>query len=310
MKIAVIGTGYWGKNHVRDYCGMGNEVVACDLKQENLLYCQQNFPIVHATASIDEVLADRSIKAVSVCLPNQLHFDVAKKCLLASKHVLLEKPMCLSSRECMKLVKIAKKKNLVLNIGHVFRFNNAIIKLKEMVEKKELGRIFLCKLVWTNLEQIFPDRDILFDLAPHPFDIVNFVFSKNPQQVSAIGKEFRKKDGEEAAFVNALLDGILVNLEISWITPEKKRTITVVGEKKSVFVDALSQKIEVFENETKQRTELSFVPSNSLTEELRHFIDCIENGNAPTADGMVGYHIIYAIEKALESLRKGKVLKA
>ncbi len=309
MKIAVIGTGYWGKNHVREYCQQGHEIIACDLKHENLEFCRQNFPIKYATTSLDEILSDKSIQSASICVPNQFHFEIAKKCLSAGKHVLLEKPMCLSSEDCKKLVVLARKKKLVLNIGHVFRFNNAVKKLREMVKQNELGKVYLAKLVWTNIEPIFPDRDILFDLAPHPFDIVNFVFEKNPEQVSAIGKEFRKHKGEEAAFVNAMLDGILVNLEISWVTPEKKRTITVVGSRKSVFVDALSQKMEAYDVETKQRAEIPIAPSNSLGDELRHFTECVEKNIDSTADGKVGYEIIYIIERALESLRKKKVLK-
>ncbi len=309
MKVAVIGTGFWGKNHVREYCNMGHDVVACDLNKESLEEIKKAFPVKHATTSIEEVLKDREIRAVSICVPNQFHFETAKKAIAAGKNVLLEKPMTLDSKQCKKLIELARKKNVVLTVGHIFRFNNAVKKLKEMVQKGDFGKIYTCKLVWTNLERIFPDRDILFDLAPHPFDIVNFVLGKNPQEVYAIGKDFRREGGEEAAFVNAILDGILVNLEISWITPEKRRTITLVGEKKTAFVDALTQKFEVFDIQTQERKELPVTASNALVEELKTFINCIESGAESSASGRAGYEVVFIIEKTLQSLHKKKIVK-
>lgn len=308
MKVAVIGTGFWGRNHVREYCAIGHEVIACDLNNENLSAVKKEFPIKKTVSSAGGVLADKETEAVSICVPNQLHYTLAKQALESGKHVLLEKPMTLSHKQAVELVRLAENKKLVLNVGHIFRFNNAVKKLKEMVQKKELGKVFLCKLSWTNLEKIFPDRDILFDLAPHPFDIVNFVFEKNPQEVYAIGKDFRREGGEEAAFVNAVLDGILVNLEISWVTPRKTRTITVVGSKKTAFLDAITQNLEVFNIATGKQEKIKLHPSNPLREEIVQFIDCIENSSTSPASGKAGAEVIHIIEKTLESLKQKRII--
>lgn len=308
MKVAVIGAGYWGKNHVREYCNLGQEVVVCDIDPEKLGQIKKDFKVGNATTKLSDIISDKKTIAASVCVPNQFHFETAKTLLEHGKHILLEKPMTLSYSSSLELVKLAKKKNLVLNCGHIFRFNNAVKKLREMVQAKEFGRIYLCKLAWTNMENIFPDRDILFDLAPHPFDIVNFVFEKNPQQVYAIGKDFRREGGEEAAFVNAVLDGILVNLEISWITPKKSRTITLVGEKKTAFVDALQQTMDVFDIATNKIESIPLQPSNPLAAELKQFIDCIEKKSVSPASGEAGAEVIHIIEKTVESMRSKKIV--
>jgi len=308
MKLAVIGTGFWGKNHVREYLALGHEVTACDLAQESVQKMKDDFNVHHTSTNLDAVFADPDIKGVSICVPNQFHFSIAKKALEAGKHVLLEKPMTLKTVDCEILNALAEEKGLVLNVGHIFRFNNAVKKIKEMVENNEFGKVYTCKLVWTNLEQLFPDRDILFDLAPHAFDILNYIFGKNPDEVYAIGKDFRREGGEEAAFINAILDGMLINLEMSWITPKKVRTVTIVGEKKTAFVELLSQEIDLYEIETGETKSIPIEQTNPLVEELKQFVDSVETGSKSPASGKAGRDVVHIIEKSLESLREKKII--
>jgi predicted dehydrogenase len=238
-----------------------------------------------------------------------MHFKVCKEALEAGKHVLLEKPLTLKYSEAVELVKLAKSKKLILAVGHIFRFNNAIRKAKEMVDSGEFGRIYLLKLTWTNLEPIWNNRDILFDLGAHPFDIVNFLFGKNPEEISCIGEVFRKPFGEEAAFVNGKIGHILINLEMSWVTPEKTRRLVIVGEKKTVFIDCLSQETKVFDLAAKTLTDAGVIPSNTIRLELEHFLQCIEKKEINFADGAIGAEMIRIIEIAKKSLDEKKVLK-
>jgi predicted dehydrogenase len=307
-KIAVIGAGYWGKKHVHDYIELGVKPVVCDLNVENLKFCRDKFR-VETVEDYREILSNKEIAGASICTPNETHYRICREFLDAGKNVLLEKPMTLNSREAEELVKIAKEKHLVLVVGHIFRFNNALRRIRDMLKKKELGDIFIVKLTWTNLEPIFENRDVLFDLAPHPFDIVHFIFEKCPTEISCIGGAYRKERDEEAAFVNFKIDNIIINLEISWLTPQKNRTLTIVGSKKTAFVDCLAQTIKIFDNSKNTLETLPIVSSNALKEELENFLRCIENEKL-TSDvgGEIGVKIIKMIETAKRSLDEKKTI--
>ncbi|MDI6655382.1 MAG: Gfo/Idh/MocA family oxidoreductase [Candidatus Hydrothermarchaeota archaeon] len=308
-KIAVIGAGYWGKKHVHDYIELGVKPIVCDLNEESLKFYRDNFG-VETTTDYRKILSNREVVGASICTPNETHYKICKEFLETGKNVLLEKPMTLNSKEAEELVKIAREKHLVLAVGHVFRFNNALRKIKEMLEKKELGDVFIVKLAWTNLEPIFEERDVLFDLAPHPFDIVHFLFEKYPTEISCIGGAYRRNGGEEAAFVNCKIDSSIINLEISWLTPQKNRTLTIVGSKKTAFADCLAQTVKIFDNSKNTLETLPIIPSNSLREELKNFLERIKNRKLSSiADGEVGVKIIKMIETARRSLDEKKTIK-
>ncbi len=308
MRLAVIGAGYWGKNHIRDYLSLGHEVTVCDLNREQLGLRKKEFPGIKTMAKLEDILNDKGIRGASVCVPNELHFPVAEKLLNAGKNVLVEKPMALSSEECRKLIELAKEKNLLLAVGHIFRFNSALRKLKEMIDANEFGKIYLIKLTWANLEPIFFGREVLFDLAPHAFDMVNFLTDKNFDEISCIGEGFRR-NVTEAAFINAKIGKILVNLEISWVTPKKTRTLALVGERKSAFIDCLTQEFELFDAEKKETIKLDVAPSNSLREELVDFTESIEKDSRPFTDGETGFGVVKAIEYAVKSMNERRTLR-
>ncbi len=299
-KVAVIGVGYWGRKHVDEYTRLGCEVYGVDLNATAVKECMDKFGM--KTASLDEVLADQSIKFASVCVPNHYHFEIARKCLLAGKNVLVGKPPVLKSSEGEELKKIALERGLRLNVGHIFRFNNAIEKIRQMHSNGEFGSVYIAKLVWNNLEPIKPDRDIVFDLAPHPFDILNYVFGKNPDTISCFGRAFRTKDKEEAALITGRLDGTLVSIEMSWITPKKERSVTIVGSAKSAFVDALSQKITVFDNSKNASEELPNVQNNTLGDEISFFLENKDEKNKAGVD--TGISIVRMLEESVASMKE------
>ena len=303
MKIAVIGAGYWGKNHVRDLTDLGHDVVVCDLDKKNLENCEKNYKVKKSTILLEDVLLDSSISAATICVPNHLHFLIAKKFLESGKHVFVEKPMALKSSDCKTLIDVAKKQGVVLNVGHIFRFNNSVIKLRELVLNDYLGKIFIANFYWANLDKIYEDRDIVFDVGVHIFDIVNFLFGSNPNLVFSVGNTFRKESGEDAAFLVAKLEAILVSVELSWVSPPKKRAIKVVGSKKTALVDTLSQSIEVIDNSTLLSENIAVEALNPLKVELNHFVECIEKGVKSKASGEIGLEIVSFLEKAKKSMK-------
>lgn len=307
-KVAVIGVGYWGRKHVEEYKALGADVTAVDLSDENLKFCAKSYGVKTAK-DYRSVLSDPDITAVSICTPNALHYRLAKECLDAGKNVLVEKPLAMAVDEGRELIDISKDKGLVLAVGHIFRFNNAIRKVKEMIEKYELGEIRAVQLKWTNMEPLFNDRDVIFDLAPHPFDIINFLFKKNPNNISCIGNAYRrsKSKGVELAFINCMLGEIVISIELSWLTPPKTRSLVVVGSSKSAIVNCTAQAVTVVEGAKSYNLEI--VPNNTISTELETFLGCAGNQNKQNiSDGAVGLDIVKMIEICQKSLKEGRVL--
>lgn len=307
--IGVIGVGYWGKKHVEELLNIGVRVTVSDLNQSNLKICKDKFGC-EGTTNYLNILKNPDIQAVVISTPNDTHYPICKDALQHGKHVLLEKPMTTIHRHAIELVDLAKKQNLILGVGHIFRFNNAINKMKVFLNQNYFGDVYIVKLTWTNHEPVW-NRDIIFDLAPHPFDIIHFLFGKNPNEISCIGEAYRKESGEEAAFVNAKIDKILINLEMSWLTPEKVRRLVLVGSEKAAFVDCLSQQIKVHDFKTKEETTINQIqPNNTIQDELRHFINRIQNNEMVSfADGFVGSEIVKVLEITKKSLTEKKTLQ-
>ncbi len=307
MKVAVIGAGFWGKKHVSEYKKLGAEVIVCDPRSECGEFCRQES--LNLVSDYKQLLKDDSVKAASICTPNDTHVKIASDFLNAGKSVLLEKPMALDSKGAKKLVSLAKKKKAVFTVGHIFRYNNALEKARQLIESGELGELYYIKLNWLNLDQVYEDRDIFFDLALHPIDVINLLLGNNPEEVFAIAELYRKKKGEEICFVSGRRGKTLFSLDVSWLTPEKTRTVSIICSKKSLFIDCLSQKIRVVENSTMQGSEIPVAANNPLSDELKGFLESAENHSLPKVSAEKGLEIIRVIEAIRESMKKRKPVK-
>jgi len=307
--VGVIGAGYWGRKHVEEYTAIGAKVTVADVSEETLEYCEKNYG-ANITKNYRDLLVDKNIVGVNICTPNATHYSIGKEFLEAGKHVLVEKPLSMNAEEARELVDIAKDNNLVLAVGHIFRFNNAINKIKEMIENKELGEIRIVKLKWTNMERLFEDRDVIFDLAPHAFDIINHLLGQDPDEISCVGGAYRRSKDPEAVFINGRANKTIVNIELSWLTPPKTRQVVIVGASKTLVVNATAQVIEVIEPNGKKYT-LETIPNNTIRAELERFI---ENMKTPTriiteAHGEIGLKSIKMIELVLRALEEKTTLR-
>jgi len=294
--FAVIGVGNWGKNHVREYLETCVDLTVCDIVKKKL----EPYHKLDKFLDYKKIVRDENIKGVSICVPNQLHFEMAKDFLKAGKFVLLEKPMCLSSKKARELLEFDTGNKLT--VGHIFRFNNALKKLREMIVSKELGKISVVKLTWTNLTPVYFDRDILTDLALHSFDIVNFLFDKNPVDIRAVGSRFRRVDSDETVVITGKIDSVLVEFFVSWCIPLKKREVIVVGSKKTIVVDALTQTVSVIDMKTGLTEAVSVTPNNPLNEEINAFIKTVIDGNPVGVKPEKGVEIIELIDSIQKEL--------
>jgi predicted dehydrogenase len=309
LKVGVLGVGYWGKKHVEEYLRLGADVVVADPVESSLKACTNKFG-VDGTLDYKKILQDDSVHAVSICTPHRTHYPIAKEALLMRKHVLVEKPMTQTAREGDELIEIAQSKNLSLCVGHIFRFNNAVERARELLSSGILGRIYNINLKWTNFEPIWTDRDIIFDLGDHPLDIVMYLTGKTPTLVFCNGDGFRQRN-EEVAIINYHIGDIFINVELSWIDPTKRREMMIIGSDKSARIDCLDQKVTVIENSTRSETALDIFPNNTLYDELKHFLDVVKDGRvSEKVSGHIGREIIRLLELARYSLLTKKEVRA
>lgn len=325
VSISVIGAGRWGKNHIRVLNELPETdlVKICDLEQKVLDELKRVYK-VETTTDFRDVLYDSSIDAVSICTPLSSHYILAKECLKHGKHVFVEKPMTASSREAKELIYLAEEEQKTLMVGHVFRFDPAIKRLKEELDKGKLGDIRFVYSSRVGLMTPRNDCDVISDFASHDFDIISYLLGKQPQEVTAVADSF-VSNFYDVGFVNLKFGGVLANVIVSWLCPTKVRELWVVGEHGSAKVDSITQKLEIYDKTvvpyadnfgsfkllTKEGDVYSPYIKNEepLKLELEDFISCIKEGKKPVTDGKVGYDVVRVIEAAKESIDKKRVVK-
>jgi len=207
VNMSVIGAGYWGKKVIREIMdvsrttGRVNLCSIVDNSPSMLEQCRKEFGPLDYRLSYQGLLSDSATSAVHICSPNGTHFEVASRFLRSKKHVLVEKPLALRSREADELVRLAETNRKVLAVGHVHRFNNGVKELKRVVDSGLLGDIYYLRLQWTGFLPPQRDRDVITDLGPHPFDICNNILGTWPTKISCRGRGYRGGAGDEVAFI-------------------------------------------------------------------------------------------------------------
>jgi UDP-N-acetylglucosamine 3-dehydrogenase len=317
INLAVIGAGYWGRKVIGEYLALEQKdtdfqlAKVCDLLDDNLIYCKERLNVgkEKLSSQVQEILESPDIDAVHICTPNETHFPLGSQALFLGKNVLLEKPMSLTKQDAWGLCAIAQSKHLTLQVGHIYRFNNALRKMKELINQNYLGDIYYLKMQWTTLMPRQLNRDIIFDLGPHPVDIMNYLLGQWPKRVSCSAKAYREGAIEEVAYLTMEFNpDVLAHVELSWLQPGKVRDLNIVGSNRSATIDCVSQKITVHEdNESNQPIEVSV--NNTIFDETKHFINSIRDENNHKNPGPVGASNIAVLQSLKESKAKGKFIK-
>jgi UDP-N-acetylglucosamine 3-dehydrogenase len=310
--VGVIGVGYWGKKLVDEFTKVeeAHLMGVADIDEKNLQFCAERYGVKNGYTDYRRLLAQKDLHAVSIAVPNSMHYTICKDALEAGKHVLVEKPITLRSSEGGELVALADEKKLTLSVGHIFRFNNALAEVRRMIGKENhFGKLFLMELNWHNLEKAFPDRDVLWDLAPHMFDIQNYLLREWPVEVSCTAAPFRRSEGEETAYViSRFKSGVVSMCNISWLIPKKTRQIFIAGEARSALIDAVAQKVTVYESGYTKDVLIN--PNNTIRDELIHFVQSFSDPQTATRNsGAIGVKTVELIEAAKRSMKEGKVIK-
>jgi predicted dehydrogenase len=326
ISVAVIGYGYWGPNLIRNFLETDGAQMAmcCDLDRERLARAASRNPGIHVTTEYQEVLKNRNIDAVALATPVATHFQLGKAALEAGKHVVIEKPMCLRADHCEELIDLANKKGVVLMVDHVYVYNSAVEKMKEILDSGKLGKLFYVDSVRINLGLFQHDVNVVWDLAPHDLSIVDYLVGKPPKSVAAFGSVHASHGIEDVAYLNLDFgEGLVANFHVNWLSPVKVRHMLIGGSEQSLIYNDLdsSEKVKVYNrgidvvSSTEERRQVLisyrsgdvWSPKLSNEEALYrmtgHFISCIREGKRPRSDGEAGLRVVKTLEAAQRSIK-------
>ena len=326
IRIGVIGYGYWGPNIVRNFHTQdGSEVVmVCDRNPKCADRLRKAFPAVAFSVDENEVLKSRTIDAVAVVTPVWTHYELAKHALENGKHVFVEKPFTCSVAQAEELIELAGRKNLKIMVDHTFLFTGAVKKIKELVDKQELGELYYYDSLRVNLGLFQHDVNVLWDLAPHDLSIMDHVIGEKPEAVVATGEQ-HLNGVEDVAFITVYFPKkIIAHVNVNWLSPVKVRTTLIGGEKKMLVWNDLEadEKIKIYDKGVSMSTNPSnihqllvryrsgdmYSPQVEQVEALRaetaYFLQCIQENKTPFNDGTAGLRVVGILEAADKSLRR------
>ncbi|MCL5291413.1 MAG: Gfo/Idh/MocA family oxidoreductase [Actinobacteria bacterium] len=339
LTLALVGYGYWGPNLLRNFMEFSECRVkyVCDRSPIQLEKAALKYPHLLLTQSFDEVTDDDEVDAVVIATPISTHHALAKKALLRGKHVFVEKPLAADSASAEELVGLAEMQNLILMVGHTFKYNPPVIKIKELIDTGELGDIYYISSSRVNLGLHQPDVSVIWDLAPHDLSMLFYWLNEEPLQVHAFGRGCLRPDKPDVVFINlAFESGAVAELQLSWLSPVKLRRTVIVGSKKMLIYDDTEsvEKVKLFDhgvNLVEQGSfgamadinyfvepssfgefQLSYRCGDIISPHLdnyeplqalaKHLVECILDGRRPKTDGLDGLRVVRALERAESSL--------
>ncbi len=330
INVAIIGVGYWGPNIARNLAAIDRcrLTVICDQDTAQAeAIRQRHAPEARVVSDIADVVGAADVDAVVLSTPILTHFPIGMRVLEAGKHLFVEKPLAASVHDCQVLIEAAARRNLVLMVGHVFEYNEAVRWIKDYIAAGELGRLFYISGQRLNLGRVQKDVDSLWSFAPHDISIVNYWLGTTAESVSATGYSYLTKGVRDVSFLSITYpDDIGVHLHMSWLDPRKVRQITLIGSKTMLVYDDVNVDAKVMiydkgiadlddylstpesfaEFKFRLRTGDVRIPyirfSEPLAVECRHFVDCVISGQRPLTDGHNGLAVVRVLEAAQVSL--------
>lgn len=323
MKVAVVGLGYWGPNLLRNFLAQQDveQLIACDTREDRLKVMKQKFPSVILSNDCEKNLTGNS-DLVVIATPVATHYPIAKKALLNGKHIWVEKPFTANVAEAEELIEIAESKNLNIFVDHTFIYNGAVIKMKELVDKGELGNILYFDSERINLGLFQRDVNVIWDLAPHDLSIMQYILGFKAKAISANGiANFNGK--ENIAHISIYFeDNCFAHFHVNWLSPVKIRRMIVGGSKKMLVYDDMEnfEKIKVYDSGIEIKTTEGihealvqyrigdmFSPKVNQTEALalgaRECLDAIKENRQPLTNGYDGLEIVKLLEASDKSLK-------
>lgn len=329
LRGAVIGLGYWGPNIIRNLLKIDQVEVAfgCDISLSTIRKFNEEFPTIPTTRDVKKILTDPSISFVIIATPLETHFDLARSMLLTNKHVLLEKPMTQTSSQARTLIKLAQKQRKILMVGHTFVYSEAVQRIKKLIRKNSFGALSYYDSTRINLGRIQSNTNVIWDLAPHDFSILDALIPYKPLSIQAMGSSpVFKKHLEHAHIFLTYEHHFTAHIHVSWLSPVKIRTILLGGTGQMIQYNDIepSEKVRIYNKSIsfKPGEVTPFTPAyrsgsviiphlaqkEALLTELEHFVSCIKHNKKPLTSGEEGLKVIQLLEATDRALVSNKVV--
>lgn len=315
-KIAVLGAGNWGKNHVRVFCELlGNEnITVCDPDDSRREAMLAAHPGINTSASP----VYEGVDGVVIATPVVTHYQLAREALLAGRDVLVEKPLTTTPDEAEALVQLAKDEGRILMVDHLLEYHPAVIALRQLVDEEDLGQLLHLTSERLNLGVVRPEENALWSLAPHDISVILYLLGEEPSEVAAHGAAYLQPGIEDLAYVTLRFpSGRIAHVHVSWLDPVKTRRLTVVGDRAmAVFDDLAPEKLRLLEkradkvqgrfqtvDEGERTIELD--PIEPLREVAQAFLASIRTRIPPRSDGKDGLRVVRVLDAAQRSMKQG-----
>ena len=313
MNVGVVGLNYWGPNLVRNFDDLAELTWLCDLDEKQLAQIGSRYPVAKTTTSFDDLLADASLDAVVIATPVPTHYELAKRALEAGKHVFVEKPPAMRAAEMDELVTLAEAQDRVLMPGHLLLYHPGVLKVKELIERGELGDVLCVYGNRVNLGIVRSNENALWSLGVHDLSVILYFLDEDPELATAQGSASIHPGVEDVVFCFLRFpSGKIAHMHLSWLDPHKMRKMTVVGREKMVVFDDMEpeRKVTVYEKRAGSNGELFSgdisIPKIETTEPLRrecqYFLELIEGKHDKAKVARDGARVVRALEMLTTSL--------
>lgn len=320
--IVVVGTGYWGKNLVRNFSKLNSLYSICDLNLE--LAKKMAFEYGTKCQSWKEVLEDTHVDAIVIATPAPSHYNMSIDALKAGKNIFVEKPLALTTKEAIDVMNVANQVNRVVMVGHLMQYHAGFNLLQNLIREGVIGDIHQLHSRRLSLGKIRTEENVLWSFAPHDISMILSLLSQsNPISVNAVGSSLMTPGIEDFVSLNIRFPNeIFSTVTVSWLNPIKEQKFTVVGSKGMIVFDDLQspdKKVSIFRHkyEIKNRTphviknEPEYMPYIMLEEpllnECKHFLDCLNNKHTPKTDAIEAIKVLEVLERAQLSLNNNFV---
>jgi len=323
VRTAVVGLGYWGPNLIRNLNELEEAELRwiCDLDQSRLDTFGRRYPAVSCTRDFADLLADPELEAIAIATPVSTHFPLALAALEAGKHVFIEKPLASSVAQAEDLAAVAADRGLTLMPGHTFLYSPPVNMIRDLIAGGELGEIYFISMSRVNLGLHQSDVSVAWDLGPHDFSILRYWLEETPSHLSAMSRSCIVPTIPDIAFINLEYgQGAIAHVELSWLAPSKLRRTTVVGSRKMVVYDDVSNEpVRVFDSGVMLDDPQSFgefqlsyrtgeiisppiSPAEPLQLEMADFCASVRTGRMPRSSASLGIEVVRMIEAVDTSL--------
>ena len=320
--VAVVGMGYWGKNLVRNFHELGVLSAVCDSNRAVEAICKQEYDGVKFYGELSSILADSDIRAVALATPAVTHYDMAKAALKAGKDVFVEKPLAVEVEQGKELVALAETTHRILMVGHILRYHPAVVKLQDIIQSGELGRIQYLYSNRLNIGKIRTEENILWSFAPHDISVILSLLNEAPNSVSCQGGAYLNHHIFDVTMSHFdFPSGVQAHIFVSWLHPFKEQRLVVVGsEKMAVFDDTIENKLVLYPHKVEWKNRIptavkskgeivALESSEPLRSECQHFADCVKSRTPPLTCGAEGLRVLEVLDACQRSLlRSGAVI--